>query len=271
MRKFVLIFAIILTFFGCSKKEQPKEIAASIYPLVWTVKQVYPSYEVYQIIKPGVNPHLYDLTPQDALHIERAVKVFLIGNLEPFAPKIAPNKRVEVVELLNLPKSSNPHYWLSPKRWLKFVEKLNKVQGLNLDLQKWQKVVNRLKELDKLYEQKLSAIKDRVEIIMVHPAFYWTCKDYHLHVLAILEPKGGLGISPKTLIELKGIINQIKDKKILVLIASINPHAREVAKTLEEISPKVKVVALDPIVSHTQGDYVKIMEDNLNKILTASR
>jgi len=270
LRLLPLLFTVLF-FVSCSHKEEKPEISASIYPLVWTVKNVYPTYKVYQIVKPGSNPHLYDLTPKDALHIEHSKKVFLIGNLEPFSGKISSQKKVEVVKFLNLPPSSNPHYWLSPKRWLQFAEQLNKVEGLKLDQKKWKHLISQLRKLDKLYRQKLTYIRNRVEVVMIHPAFYWTCKDYQLKVLAILEPKGGLGISPKILVDLKEKLKQLKDKKVLVVYTNIDPHAEKVAKMVEQFSPNVKIVGLDPLVSRESGDYIKLMKENLEKILAASR
>ena len=76
LRLLPLLFTVLF-FVSCSHKEEKPEISASIYPLVWTVKNVYPTYKVYQIVKPGSNPHLYDLTPKDALHIEHSKRCFL--------------------------------------------------------------------------------------------------------------------------------------------------------------------------------------------------
>jgi len=271
MLRVLPLLILLLSFVSCSHKEEKPEISASIYPLVWTVKNVYPTYKVYQIVKPGSNPHLYDLTPKDALHIENSQKVFLVGNLEPFSGKIPSQKKVEVVKFLNLPPSSNPHYWLSPKRWLQFASQLNKVEGLKLDQKRWKDLVYQLRELDNLYRQKLASIRNRVEVVMIHPAFYWTCKDYQLKVLAILESKEGLGISPKTLVDLKERLKQLKNKKVLVIYTNINPHAEKVAKMVEQFSPNVKIVGLDPLVSRESGDYIKLMKENLEKILAASR
>ncbi len=270
MRKFLLFLLLpLVALVGCSQKEETKLLSASIYPLVWTVKNLYPDYEVYQIIKPGSNPHLYDLSPKDALQIERSKKVFLIGNLEPFAEKVEPQKRVEVYKLLGLDEASNPHYWLSPKRWLLFVEKLQNLEGLKPAPEKWKKLVEDLKNLDREYESELSRLKG-VKIVMVHPAFYWTCRDYHLEVLAVLEPKAGLGISVRTFSGIADRIRTLKEGKVLVLYSSNNPKAAEVARKLSELSPRVVPVALNTLVSRTEGDYVKLMEENLKRILKAA-
>ncbi len=254
---------------GCSQKEETRLLSASIYPLVWTVKNLYPDYEVYQIIKPGSNPHLYDLSPKDALKIEHSKKVFLIGNLEPFAKKVEPQKRVEVYKILDLDEASNPHYWLSPKRWLLFVEKLRNSVDLKPVPERWEKLVENLKNLDREYESELSRLKG-IKIVMVHPAFYWTCEDYRLEVLAVLEPKAGLGISVRTFSGVADKIKSLKEGKVLVLYSSTNPKAAEVARKLSELSPRVVPVALDNLVSRTEGDYIKLMEENLKRILKAA-
>ncbi|NPB05407.1 MAG: zinc ABC transporter solute-binding protein, partial [Aquificae bacterium] len=89
---FLLSAAVLL--FSCGEKKEAELLVTSVFPLTWTVKNLYPTYEVYQLVKPGSNPHLYDLTPRDAEALRRAKKVFLIGNLEPFADEVPPSKRV---------------------------------------------------------------------------------------------------------------------------------------------------------------------------------
>ena len=230
------------------------------------VEEVYPTYSVYQLVKPGQNPHLYDMTPKDAVAVENAKKVFLIGNLEPFATKIPPAKRVEVIELLNLPPSANPHLWLSPKRWLQFAAKLPSVEGLKLDRQKWGEVINELKRLDTEY-RKLSPLG--LKVVMVHPAFVWLCKDYNLEVLAILEPHGGVGISPQTFAKTVEILKKLPDKgKVLILYAITNPKGKEIAQKLSTLTG-VKVVGLDPLVEYDSGNYTRLMEENLKRLLKA--
>jgi ABC-type Zn uptake system ZnuABC Zn-binding protein ZnuA len=126
LKKFLLpLLGGALLLSSCGEKEESKPLlVTSIYPLTWTVQELYPSYEVYQVLKAGQNPHLYDLSPKDAQKIEEAKKVFLIGNLEPYSQKVPSDKKVEVIKLLGLDYSVNPHLWFSPKRWLEFVEKL---------------------------------------------------------------------------------------------------------------------------------------------------
>jgi len=263
---FAFLLALLLS--SCGEKGEKPLVVTSVFPLTWVVKEVYPSYGVYQVIKPPANPHLYDLTPKDALKLSQAQKVFLIGNLEPFASKVSEDKRVEVIKLLGLPPSVNPHLWLSPKRWLNFALLLPKVEGINLDRQRWKEVTEKLKELDREYS-KLKGLN--LKVVMIHPAFVWLCKDYDIGVIAILETKEGLGISPKTLVNAVETLKGLKEKnKVLVLYISTNPKEEEIAK---EISQKagVKAVGLDPLVGYTEGDYIKLMEENLKKLLNALR
>jgi ABC-type Zn uptake system ZnuABC Zn-binding protein ZnuA len=267
LRLFLLLLSVLFLFTSCGEKKEEKPLlVTSIFPLTWVVKEAYPSYGVYQIIKPPANPHLYDLTPKDAMKLSHAEKVFLIGNLEPFAHKVEREKRVEVIELLGLPPSVNPHLWLSPKRWLDFTLSLPKVEGLKLDRQRWEEVTEKLQRLDREYSQ-LKGLN--LKVVMVHPAFVWLCRDYQMEVIAILETKEGLGISPKTLMKTVETLKGIEDKnRVLFLYVSTNPKGKEIAQRLSQMSG-IKAVGLDPLVGYTDGDYIKVMEENLRKILEA--
>ncbi|HIQ26296.1 MAG TPA: zinc ABC transporter substrate-binding protein [Aquifex aeolicus] len=265
-----VFFAFLLLFFltSCGEKGEKPLVVTSVFPLTWVAKEVYPSYGVYQVIKPPANPHLYDLTPKDAIKLSQAKKVFLIGNLESFASKVPEDKRVEVIKLLGLPPSVNPHLWLSPKRWLGFALSLPKVEGINLDHQRWQEVTEKLRDLDREYS-KLKGLN--LKVVMIHPAFVWLCKDYGIEVIATLETKEGLGISPKTLVDAVETLKGLKERgKVLVLYVSTNPKEEEIAKELSQ-KAGVKSVGLDPLVGYTKGDYIKLMEGNLKKILNVVR
>jgi ABC-type Zn uptake system ZnuABC Zn-binding protein ZnuA len=267
LKRFFLLLVAVL-FVGCSQKAEKKELSASIFPLKWLVENIYPDYEVYQIIKPGSNPHLYDLTPRDAEHIAKSQKVFLIGNLEPFAGKIEKSKRVEAIKILGIRPEENPHIWLSPKRWLELAEKLpENVKDLKGNTQNWKKVVSELQKLDKEYQQ-LSFLG--LKVVMIHPAFVWLCKDYNLEILYILEKHGeGAEASLKRFQELVNLLKNEDLSKVVIFYTSVNPKAEEVINKIKTIYPELKTVKLDPLIWHTEGDYIKLMEENLRRILKA--
>ena len=267
MKKLLLL--IFLSFLlGCSEKEDKPLLATSIYPLTWVAKNLFPHYGVYQIIKKGSNPHLYDLTPKDALKVEQAKRVFLVGNLEPFAQRVPQEKRLEVIKVLNLPESVNPHLWLSPKRWLEFVQNLPPyVKELHPDPEGYNRTIEKLKGLDREY-RKLE--KENLAVVMVHPAFVWLCKDYNLEILTILEPGEGIGISPKRLEEALQKLKTLKGKRALILYVSVNPREQEVAQKLSSKSG-IAAVGLDPALWGNKEDYIQIMERNLKLILKALR
>ncbi len=265
----ILPLLLILLFFltGCSQKEQTQKVSTSIFPLTWLVKNIYPSYGVYQIIKPGANPHLYDLTPRDAIEIESSQKVFLIGNLEPFARKIDPAKRVEAIKILNLPESVNPHLWLSPKKWLELAERLpDRVKDLKYNPEGWKKTVNRLRRLDAEYA---TLGKKNLKVVLILPAFYHMCRDYGLKVLYVLQPHPSGELSPKRFTEAVKILKENPDA--VVIYSTANKRAPEIISSLRREVPHLKAVGLDPLIWQTDGDYVRLMEKNLEKLKAASR
>lgn len=267
MRRLLLLLTLPLTFLlsSCGVRKTNR-VATSIFPLTWLVKKLFPTYEVYQIIKPGTNPHAYDLTPKDAVEIESSRKVFLIGNLEPFAGKIPPKKRVEVIEILNLPPSVNPHLWLSPKRWLQLARRLpDSVKDLKFNIKSWNNTVFELERLDQKYEKVLGQLKPKVVLIL--PAFYWTFEDYGGKVLYILQPNPQGGLSPRRFTQ---AVEELKNNPDAVVVYSTtNPRAGEIIEKLKENVPHLKTVGLNPLIWETQGDYISLMEENLQKIKAA--
>ncbi len=262
-RLFVLLLLPALILAGCSQKKE--KLATSIFPLTWLVENIYPSYGIYQIVKPGQNPHLYDLTPRDAIEIEESRKVFLIGNLEPFGRKIPPEKRVEVIKILGLSPSANPHIWLSPRKWLEVAQKLPKATpSLKLSREGWENTLKRLQKLDKDYK---TIKKKHIKAVLILPAFYWLCKDYGIKVLYILQPNPESGISVKRFTELVAVLK--KNPNALVIYSTANPKAVEIISKLKRIAPSLKSVGLDPLIWQTEGDYVKLMEENLNRLKRA--
>ena len=104
---------------------------------------------------------------------------------------------------------------------------------------------------------------------MVHPAFVWLCRDYNIEVLAILEPHGGVGISPKTFTQTVETLKNLPDKgRVLILYAITNPKGREIAEKLSSLTG-VKAVGLDPLVEYERGNYTQLMGENLKKLLKA--
>ncbi len=258
----VLLLLLSLLSFGCSRKAEKPEISASIFPLAWLVKQIYPDYGVYQIVKPGANPHVYDLTPRDAVELEKSLKVFVVGNLEPFAERIPPNKRVEVLKLLNLPPKVNPHLWLSPKRWLKLAEILpREVEGLKYNPESWRKTLERLKKLDEKYE---SLKNFKAKVILLLPAAYWLCRDYGIEVELVLQPNPVAGISPKNYSKLVEILK--KNPRVAVIYLTTNPRGKKLAEMLKREFPSLRVVGINPLIWETEGDYVSLMGENLKKL-----
>jgi ABC-type Zn uptake system ZnuABC Zn-binding protein ZnuA len=266
--RFILpLILLSLLPLGCGRKHSTPQVSTSIFPLTGLVKRIYPSYRVYQIIKPGENPHIYDLTPRDAVEIEKSEKVFLIGNLEPFAKRIEPSKRVEVIRILNLPESANPHIWLSPRKWLAVAEKLPlDVKGLKFNPNGWKKTVEELKKLNAEYE---TLGKQHAKAVLILPAFYWLCKDYGIKILYILQPNPESGLSPRRFTEAVEILK--KNPHALLIYSTANRGANSIIAALKREIPHLKVVGLNPLIWETNGDYVKLMEENLKRLKAASR
>jgi len=260
------VVGLIFFWGACSQKQEKQTLSASIFPIKWVLEKVYNNYQIYQIIKPGNNPHLYELTPKDIIQIKKSKKVFLIGNLEPFSQRIDAQKKIEIIKLLKIRENENPHIWLSPKKWLKFVKKLPSIKELSLNRTAWKEVIKKLTQLDKKYSSL-----PQYKVIMIHPAYYWLCKDYGLTIYFVLEPN----IGELSLKRISLLIGKLKEEKslrdIVVFYSSIDNKEKEIYLKLKKIFPNLKGVALNPLIWETSGDYIKLMEENLHRIKKAGK
>jgi zinc transport system substrate-binding protein len=300
-----LIFALMLSGCGNSGKQGAPsgklQVVTSIYPLQDFTEKIGGNHvQVTNLVPPGVEPHDYDLTPQDLTRLSQSdLFIYNGAGLEPYADKVkqaldpARTRVVNATQHIRLLSPSeegaqregdssfrDPHVWLDPV--------LAKQEALAIRDALIQKDPKHRTDYERNYahlaqrfdqlDQELKEIADQApqkEFAVSHAAFGYLAKRYGLHQLSIsgLSPEDEP--SPR---ELEQIIRQVRAHHIHVILFEtlVSGKMAEVVKK----DVKAEAGVLNPIEGLTkeekaQGkDYFALMDENkknLAKALGVSR
>lgn len=209
-----------LALVGCSggKTSSPAAsqerltVIASIPPLADFVTQVGGErVEVVTMVPPGSNPHLYEPTAAQMAGVSRARLLVLNGaGLEFWASQVIdaaqnPNLKVltlsEGMTLIGGADHPNPHLWLSPKRAMKYVERIRDAlievdpEGKEVYQANAAHYLEELKALDAEIEEAVAHFRTRQ--VIIYPAWAYFLQDYGLTAAAYVEPYPGKEPSPE--------------------------------------------------------------------------
>lgn len=114
---------------------QPK-VAVTIYPLYeWTRAVAAEHAEVFALVPPGANAHLYAPRPWDLVQLSRCrVFFYLRDDMEPWASDLAAQAKSSDLLVIALGKGlaeslADPHVWLDPLLAVQMVKKIAEVLG----------------------------------------------------------------------------------------------------------------------------------------------
>ncbi len=264
-------------------------VVTSFYPLYYFASQIAGDKAIVTNLTPaGIEPHDYELTPQDLVVIQNSnILVLNGGQLEPWTDHItaqlsntttlvmagnelATQQMTEENQLV-----TDPHVWLSPKLAQQQVKKIT-LGFIQADaahsayyLANEKNLIARLDELDTAYTKNLAQCSNR-KIITSHTAFAYLANDYHLEQVAIA------GLSPEaepTAAELSKIVEfaQINTINYIFFENVVSP---DLAETIaNEVGAQTLV--LNPLESLTKEElerdenYFSVMQENLNNLRLA--
>lgn len=213
MRK-KIFFLVIFAFFASCEKGPPPETKKS---LVWVSIAPYqkiiqrlagPDIEVETIVPGQVDPHSFEPTSRQVIHMDRGLVWFRIG--EPFEKKILPLLQKRNPQLVTLDLRDNieliteegpscshcsidhqdRHIWMSPKttqiQAIQIARTLQQVfpEKQQEIAQNLEALSKDLLELDAKIQALLSSSVHRT-ILVSHPAFGYFCKDYACTQLSV--------------------------------------------------------------------------------------
>ena len=287
-----LVFAIIFigTVTACAPQQEDKQqtqekkinVVTSFYPLSDIVAKVGKErVTLKNLVSAGLEPHDYELTPQDIIGLNSANLVIYNGaGLEPWSEKIVPQLQKNTVRTFNVSSifgnaSDDPHFWLSPINYIKEVAAI-KNQLAEIDPEKREFYgqnanffIDQLNQLDLDYKTGLKTCKLNT-FVTTHAAFGYLAKEYKLEMLPVAGISPEAEPSTKTLIE---VSKTIKNKKINYVLVE-NLAETKIADVLAK-ETGAKILQLSPLESLTKEetangeDYISVMRKNLKNLRTA--
>jgi zinc transport system substrate-binding protein len=262
-------------------------ISSSIYPLSFLAHEIAGEHaRVLTLTPAGVEPHDYELTPQDIGTMSKSALVIMNGaGLEPWGDSIGSilqESGTRTLVIGDLPfrdmKSdgySDPHFWLSPPLMREIANAIAH-EIIRIDPAHESDYRVRLATLD----QKLStldtefrstlAVCTRRDLVTAHDAFGHLASEYLLSPLPIAGLSPELEPSPRQLVEITELVRS-RGVKVIFFEALVSP---KLAETLAA-ETGTRTLMLDPLEgldaeSVAKGeDYFSAMRMNLKNLSIA--
>lgn len=260
-------------------------VLVTVAPHRYLVNRIAGDTVKVEVIVPSTaNVHTFEPTPKQMIRAAEADIWFRIG--ESFEKRLveslqAHHPTLQVVDLrqgldliygthehgpcCNHDEGVDLHFWLSPNQL--------KIQALTVtnnlvalypehETQYRAALKEHLRELDRLDNElrmELEFIRGRT-ILVVHPAYGYFCRDYHLKQLSIeIEGK-----DPSSK-QLSQLLHQIKTHRLRTVFSQIQYSPKVADLVKEQLGPNGKVVELDPYAEN----YMKNMRFIARQFLQA--
>jgi zinc/manganese transport system substrate-binding protein/manganese/iron transport system substrate-binding protein len=243
------------------------------------------------LMPPSVDPHSYEVTPQDAVAIEEADVVFINGLgleklLEPIlSPARADSKVVSVSD--GVPKlvhedaehgsDEDPHVWFDPTRvmiWVRNIEQtLTRIdpEGSDYYVKNATAYNQQLEELDQWIADEFANVPPgKRRIVTDHDSFGYLVDRYKLELVGTVIP-GYNSLAEPSARDLAKLINAIEEYSVSVVFVSdsVSPDISEQIA----LETGIQLVPLSTgALSASEGDaptYLEFMRSNISKITQA--
>ncbi len=248
--------------------------------------------EIHSIVPRGVDPHEYEVLPEDIRKASDADIILANGlNLETgngwFEQLMETAKKEEnndyfflgnVIEPIYLTANGqtdnpDPHAWLDLSNGIKYVEEINRIVSEKdpENKESYQKntdnYIEKLRALDQAGKEKIQAIpEDKKLLVTSEGAFKYFAEAYGIDSAYIWEINTESQGTPE---QMKNVINRVKESAIPALFLETSVDKR----SLERVSNETGVPIYDKIFTDslaeegTEGDnYHDMMKWNLEKI-----
>jgi zinc transport system substrate-binding protein len=261
--RIVLIVAAAAALAGCAssnRDESKTQVVATFYPLAFAAEEIAgPAVQVTDLVPAGVEPHDYELTPDDAKAIQGADVIFYLGGR--FQPAVedalasAPGKKIDLLEGVQS-RTSDPHVWLDPDRYAQMAERMGDALGEPAGAAAFSA---RLAELEHEFEVGLADC-DRRWVYSSHSAFGYLGRAFGLRTKGLVGSEPAGEIPPKAL----GTLAGFAERKGATTVFTEPLVPRDVAESFAREVGGLEVATLDPIESAAEGqDYFSLMRGNL--------
>lgn len=275
----VPIIVVALAAGGCVSESKPDgdsalQVVAGFYPLAELATAIGgESVEVVNLTPAGAEAHDLELKPSQVDAVLDADVVLLVGGgFQPALEEAAQKRGADRVVDLSAGAGDDPHFWLSPKRFLAAVPQVRDALGSARAAEAPQfqtaaaAYASRLDDLHRAFSDGLADC-DRRTFVTTHAAFGQLAEAYDLRQESIS------GFSPESEPE-PGKLSELTDRisELGVTTVFVEPLApRGAAETLAR-EANVAIAELDPLESlrpGADGDYFTVMRANLSAMRTA--
>lgn len=268
-----------------SKPVQNKlQITASFYPLYFFTKEIAgEDADIKNLTPAGAEPHEYEPTPMDIVHLEESQVVVVNGLVEPWIKGMQQDftqKQITLVvtnevDRVQRGEALDPHTWLSPKRAQKMVgvirDALSQKDPEHADRyrSRAEKLTQKLGDLDAEFQRGLQGCAKQ-QFITAHEAFGYLAADYGLTQIGIAGLSPEVEPSSQTL---AAIATMAKQQGVAYIF--VEPLAS--AKFADTLAREVgaQILTLNPLEGLTDAEiksgktYVTEMQQNLAHLRTA--
>ncbi|MCS6998458.1 MAG: metal ABC transporter substrate-binding protein [Aquificaceae bacterium] len=267
-----LFFLLLLTCYLSFSKEL---LLASTYPLYYPLRHMAEGrFEVDLLIKAPVDPHHYELKPEDMKRLQRA-KVFFYLGVEGWEKRVASRVLKERtvalyrgVEFIRVGKHTDPHVWLSPKSYAKLVENMRE-ELLKIDpaggehyRKRSEELLKKLKSLDEEYRKTLQSCQSKT-LVITHLSTLYLGRDYGLEVVGLRGVHAEEEPRPS---EVKRIVEKLKGSKVKAIFSEIGYDERLARRLAKETGAKVLTFNSSLFPEEMQDDYFSVMRRNLKRL-----
>jgi len=245
MKNKITIFALLFIFFilaisniSCSKNNIDKNtIYTSMDPIKFIIDNIKSDeINVGTIMKPGSDPHTFEISPKDISLILNSYAYLKIGI--PFEENIVDkiNKQNKKFNIISIYENGNndPHIWLSVKIINVLAEnilnELTKLYPQNKSIfdDNYKIFIDKLNQIEKSIRFNIESSKIK-SFLIIHPALTYFADDYGLTQIPI-EEEGKIPTG-NDLIELS---KKIKEDKIRFIFSQPEFPSRQVSQFIKD-------------------------------------
>jgi len=258
-------------------------VVSTIFPFSDMAKRLGGEYVESNVLVPaGSSPHTYEPTVSDVEKLNNADVVLVVGaGMDDWVRKMMIDSGIDEDKIVDLSKfvtlrnfnegeegqSVDPHYWVSPKRVLEFLDditaKYKEVDGDNAVAYDG-RLKNYTEEMTQLDAEirEVVAGYSRKEIVTLHDAFGYFADDYGLTIAGVIEPISG---SEPTAQQIEELENKIRELNVPAVYGEPQLSTKIVDSLQNDL--QIKVGTLDPLGGvEARLSYVGTVKFNLTEL-----
>lgn len=251
--------------------------------------------QVETIIPEGMDPHAFELTPQDMVRVSKCdVLVLNGGDLEHWSQSVMKNVRVDQVVIeasqgLESRKPDavveaehdseiDPHFWLNPLMVVQYVNNIRdgliridpsgeKEYAANAEVYN-----QKLNKLDSWIVSQVEQIPMENRLLVTnHESFGYFADRYGFRIVGTIIPSVSTGASPSAL-QLANLVDEIKSTGAPAIFIEAGSNLQLADQIGTETGVRI-VTGLNthsvPSVGNKKSGYIEMMEQNVTQIVNA--